>query len=184
MENDQIGQISVKELKDYWAAVENLKPGERLDKYYGTREMPSWQELCLELDWHLYAVTGGYFARKHTGYCGVYRLIALSSDEDVLDVAFLDRACGHDLSGTLYIGEAKWLNERLNQMRRSFEGEDSHGASSLWRQSSALRLKFPLKRLGIALLFTGVGMHRIIERDLIRAYLNSFGDTPPLNCSY
>ena len=39
---------------------------------------------------------------------------------------------------------------------------------------------FPDK-LGIALLFTAVPDTRGVERDLIRAYMNSFGDTPPLN---
>jgi hypothetical protein len=38
------------------------------------------------------------------------------------------------------------------------------------------RLNYPPDRLGIALLFTGRNT-RGVERDLIRAYMNSFGDT-------
>jgi hypothetical protein len=41
-------------------------------------------------------------------------------------------------------------------------------------------LDYPVKKLGIALLFTG-RFTRGVERDLIHAYMNSFGDTPPLN---
>jgi hypothetical protein len=41
-------------------------------------------------------------------------------------------------------------------------------------------LDFPSDRLGIALLFTGSAT-RGVERDLIHAYINSFGDAPPLN---
>ena len=39
---------------------------------------------------------------------------------------------------------------------------------------------FP-KKLGIALLFTTLRDTKSVEGDLIRAYMNSFGDTPPLN---
>jgi hypothetical protein len=53
----------------------------------------------------------------------------------------------------------------------------------MWRESRVLG-SIPLSNLGIAMLGTSVRMHEFIERDLIRAYFNSFGDTPPLNCSY
>ena len=184
MRDEPVTQISARELQEYWQAFDELKPGTAMDRAYGTREMPPWQELCYELDWDLYWVEGSSFSKRYHGYCGVYRLVALANTEGDPKPAQLDRVCGSDPTGTLYIGEAGGLSERLNQMRRSFGREDSHGASSFWRQSSALRARFPLTKLGIALLYTGTKVRQMVERDLVRAYLNSFGDTPPLNCSY
>jgi hypothetical protein len=57
--------------------------------------------------------------------------------------------------------------------------EDSHGAISMLKQIRCLDY-FP-KKLGIALLFTSLSDTKSVEKDLIRAYMNSFGDTPPLN---
>src|SRR5580704_4065015 len=91
--------------------------------------MPAWADLCSELDWESHLVDAGYFAKKHHGFCGVYRLIGLATESEVHKPATLSRACGQDTSGTLYIGEAGSLNSRLNQLRRSlFSREDSHGA--------------------------------------------------------
>ncbi len=181
MSNDT---ISVRQLQDYWQYVEDLKVGEIRERYIGTRDMPPWEEICRDLCWDLYRVDDGYFSKKDIGHCGVYRLFGLSDDDKVIASAVINRVCGPDSSGTLYIGEFGWLNERLNQLRRSLHREDTHGASALWRQSTALRSKFPIEKLGVAVLSTGARTYKMIEEDLVRAYLNSFGDTPPLNCSF
>jgi hypothetical protein len=173
--------VSVRELEEYWEYRESLKDGDTLERHIGTYEMPPWDEICSELSWHFDKV--GRFSRKGHGYCGVYRIIGLATDK-AFKPAAISRACGEDVSGTLYVGESRWLNERLNQFRRSLRGEDTHGASRLWRQSMTLKSKFPSNQLGIATFFTRVRMHEVIESDLIRAYLDSFGDTPPLNCSF
>lgn len=179
-------RISVRELLEYWNYRENLKPGMEITKFVSTSDMPPWDEICSQLVWDLYTVDGGYFTEKDHGYCGVYRLFALANENDATKPATIGRACAEDRSGTLYIGESGWLNKRLNQLRRSMGtgSEDTHGAIRLWRTSEPLKSKFPLSRLGIAMLFTSTTMHRFIERDLVRAYVNTFGDTPPLNCSY
>lgn len=176
--------ISVSELEDYWKYRQNLKNGEIIMRYIETSEMPPWEAICLHLNWHIYRVNAGYFSRKDVGYVGVYRLVALEVDDAPTRPATIRRVCGEDRSGTLYIGEGGWLNQRLNQLRRSLRSEDTHGASRMWRDSAVLKSKFPLNKLRVAVLFTPVGMSGHIEQDLIRAYLNSFGDTPPLNCSY
>lgn len=41
-------------------------------------------------------------------------------------------------------------------------------------------MDYPAKKLGIAIMFTGRHT-RAVESDLIHAYMNSFGDTPPHN---
>jgi hypothetical protein len=142
--------------------------------------MPPWIEVCSGLSWELHRIEGGYFSAKSHGFCGVYRLIALEAEGgNLTKPATLNRVGGQDTSGTLYIGEAKSLSNRLNQLRRSATShEGSHGAIGMLRQIRLL--DFAPNKLGIALLFTGRDT-RGVERDLIRAYMNSFGDAPPLN---
>ena len=167
-------QVSVYELKKYWRTVDGLAEGDRMEEiplFY----MPPWNDLCSELDWKSCLLEDAYFSRKHHRYCGVYRLIGLASEGDLTRPATLSRLCGQDTTGTLYIGYASSLNKRLNQLRQG-----SHNAVRMLR--SVPLLKFPSKSLAIAFLFTGLAA-RAVERDLIRAYMNSFGDTPPLNYS-
>jgi hypothetical protein len=59
---------------------------------------------------------GDYFDMKRYGYCGVYRLIGLASEGDLTQPAPPNRLCGQDTTGTLYIGSAKSLHGRLNQL--------------------------------------------------------------------
>jgi hypothetical protein len=169
--------VSVCELKEYWAKVDALAVGEWIGViplFY----MPLWIDICSELSWEFHRVEGGYFSAKSHGFYGVYRLIALEED-DLTKPVTLNRVGGQDTSGTLYIGEAKSLSNRLNQLRRSASShEGSHGAISMLRQIRLL--DFPPNKLGIALLFTGRHT-RGVERDLIHAYINSFGDAPLLN---
>ena len=114
----------------------------------------------------------GYFSKKSHGHYGVYRLVGLAQDGEIRQLATISRVCGEDRTGTLYIGEAGTLNKRLNQLRKG-----SHQAS---RFPTILREKFPMRRLAIASLFTSRST-KMIENDLLQAYVNSFGDTPPLN---
>jgi hypothetical protein len=88
--------------------------------------------------------------------------------------------CGQDTTGTLNIEHAGNLNNRLNQLRRSLLGsEKPHGAYRL-KDIPLLEKQFSSNKLAIALLFTG-NSPSLVEGDLIKAYMNSFGDTPPLN---
>jgi hypothetical protein len=176
-------EISVRDLRDYWKYYDELKDGEIITRYIPSSHMPAWHRICSGLEWTLYKADGGYFSKKRHRFCGVYRLFGLNSD-NARDAATINRLVGHDDTGTLYIGEAGRMNARLNQLRRSFRREETHGAVRRWQDSELLKSRFPKERLAIAILWTTVRMHQKIEGDLIRAYLNSFGDTPPLNCSY
>ena len=170
--------ISVRELREHWVAIEALKEGEGLIAV-PISCMPPWEVLCNELDWQSHHLESGYFGHKHFGYHGVYRLIALAEDGDTARPAKLNRVCGQDVTGTLYIGKAGALHARLNQFRRSMTTyEDSHGAAGMLK--AIPRLKLPPSRLAIALMFTG-RFYGGVESDLIKAYMNTFGDTPPLN---
>jgi hypothetical protein len=138
--------------------------------------IPPRNDLCSELDWELYLLDGGYFGRKNHGYCGVYRLIGLAAEGDIAKPVTLNRACGQDTTGTLYIGKSVSLHRRLNQLRLR---QPTHNAIHTLQRMP--RLQFPPGTLAIALYFTEVGMCSWIENDLIQAYINSFGDSPPLN---
>ena len=173
------GRISVAELQNYWHAVGELKGDESIACVLPF-QMPPWEFVCLKLDWDIYRVSGGYYSRRDHGFWGVYRLFALASDDDISTPATFSRLCCQDPTGTLYIGKASSLNDRLNQLRRSLcgERERSHRAAGALRALPGLHI--PVSRLAIASLFTGRAIGTI-ERDLIEAYRNTYGDAPPLN---
>lgn len=173
----QAQRLSVSELKDYWRDVNNLRhppPGSMVDAV-PLFLMHSWNDICSQLNWSLHLLEAGYFGRKEYGYCGVYRLIGLASDGDLRKPATLNRVCGQDESGTLYVGESGILNSRLNQLRRSALSayEQSHGAIGMLKKIPVL--KFSPTKLAIALLLTDVECTEHVEEDLIKAYVNTFG---------
>jgi hypothetical protein len=175
-------KLSVEELTEHWKAVAAV---DEVETMYGVPLplMPPWADLCSELNWEVYMVDQKYFRAKHHGHSGVYRLVALGPEGDLARPLALNRICGTDLSGTLYIGQAARLNERLNQLQRSMRHhrpERSHNAANMLR--SIPLLKALTDKYALALLYTGTRT-RAVEMDLISAYMNSFGDTPPLNYS-
>jgi hypothetical protein len=174
-------RLSVNQLKAYWREVESAPVGSTFRSLL-LWEMPSWAEICAELSWEFYSPNDGAFIRKDYGYHGVYRLIALTSKGDLKKPEVLNRVAGRDDTGTLYVGETRDLGTRLNQIRRSGWGnhaEDAHGAVRMLKQLRCLNF-FPDK-IGLAVLFTETKDTKTVESDLIRCYLNTFGDTPPLN---
>jgi hypothetical protein len=173
-------QFSVSLLKEYWKKFSTLPVGESMLSI-SISQMPPWDDLCSELGWEFHTIVDGYFSARNHGFCGVYRLIALASEGDLTKPAILNRVCGQDRTGTLYIGEASNLSIRLNQLRRTARSgsrERSHGAIRMLRRIPPLNL--PSNRLGIALLRT-ITQTCLVEGNLIDAYINSFGDAPPLN---
>jgi hypothetical protein len=178
-------KIDVADLRAYWDYLGTIEEGFEIKQHVLTTKMPPWNDICIELSWRWYGVNDGFFRRKHHGYCGVYRLVGLEADGAFSKPAAISRLGGQDRSGTLYIGESGMLNERLNQLRAALlRGGDTHGAGRMWRDSTLLVSRFPTSRLAIAMLATDPRFGEWIEKDLIRAYLNSFGDSPPLNCSF
>jgi hypothetical protein len=174
-------RLTASQLEERWRKIDGLASGTFIPALL-ISQMPSWDDICSKLNWEFHLPDDRYFTAKHHGYFGVYRLIALASERELSEPAALNRVAGQDTSGTLYIGETGNLARRLNEMQRSgwsHRNSGSHGAIGMLRQIACLDY-FPDK-LGIALLFTTVSDTRGVERDLIHAYMNSFGDTPPLN---
>jgi hypothetical protein len=168
--------INVSELLKYWKAVETSNDAiEILPLSY----MPPWSDICSKLDSEIHLIEGGYFSSKNHGYCGVYRLISLEFEDNLTKPAILNRICGQDTTGTLYIGCATSLSYRLNQLRRSLlSNEDSHSAVRMLNRIPLLDL--PRKRLAVALRSTA-RYPEFVEKCLIEAYINSYGDPPTLN---
>lgn len=160
--------MTVSDLREYWELLHAGKTSNVIYQWH----MPEWVDICSEMDWEIYPLTGGYFSKRNHDHCGVYRLVGLSGNGDLSRPAILDRVGGKDITGTLYIGEAGRLNMRLNQLRLG-----KHQASNL---PTILESVFPPEQLAIALMFTHT-FTKWIERDLINAYINSFGEAPPLN---
>jgi hypothetical protein len=173
-------ELSINDLQEHWSRIDALKEGEFIEALY-IGQMPPWSAICEKLGWEVHQLSGGHFSAKNHGFYGVYRLIALENAADLASPARLVRVSGEDPSGTLYIGEASDLSLRLNQMRRSARkdpSERSHGAINMLRQIQ--RLEYPAEKLAVAFIFTGKDT-RLIERHLLHAYINSFGEMPPLN---
>jgi hypothetical protein len=161
--------LNIDELKEYWNIVDGGESIENLPICY----MPPWNDICSKLEWELHLTDDGYFPKKTHAVCGGYRLVGLASEGDLQKLATLHRACGTDTSGTLYIGQAGELHTRANLMLRR-----KHQAIRILNQIPLL--DFPPARRAIALLST-IQYPKVVERDMLHAYMNSFGDTPPLN---
>lgn len=166
-------RLTVSQMENRWEQIDRLPLGTPYSSLT-VRQMPPWEDICSELDWEFHMQDGGNFGARHHGYWGVYRLVALATEGNPKPAA-LNRVAGLDASGTLYIGESKSLNMRLNDVLNL-----RHEAISMLKQLSRPDFAFPPKKIGIALLFTVV-RPRVVEGDLIRAYINFFCDTPPLN---
>jgi hypothetical protein len=81
--------------------------------------MPPWDQICHVMSWGYYLVKGGHFGKEEFGFAGFYRLIVLEPEGDLSKPVTLNRVCGQDQSGALYIGESNDLGRRLNELRRS-----------------------------------------------------------------
>jgi hypothetical protein len=179
MDNEQ---YSVNDLRTYWRALDDLQAGESI-MVPSLWRMPRWQDICAQLNWQYSTIEGGYFGKKEYGFYGVYRLFAVMNEGGFSNPVTFNRVCGQDDTGTLYIGKAGSLSDRLNQLRRSLlRRERSHGVAEMLR---CIRPNIPTQRLAVALLFTGRSFtgrsFTSVERTLIDAYINTFGDAPPLN---
>jgi hypothetical protein len=130
---------------------------------------------------------GSYISKYCEPRPGVYRLIAL---DDAGKPASLDRVCGSDQTGTLYIGcEGKnfAVRSRLSKLVRSLRDPGGrvhnreHLAGYRLRTHQALSERFPVTHLALTWCYTEQQNSKRAEEILLDAYFESFGDSPPLN---
>ena len=106
---------------------------------------------------------------------GVYRLIALDASGNVMP---LNRVCGTDETGTLYIGESdRPLLNRLGSLVKTHHPD--YTSKPHRRLSIPLAKRFPADRLAITWEYTEVPRQR--EAELLMAYEDQFGELPPNN---
>lgn len=114
------------------------------------------------------------------GSPGVYQIVATDETGRPLP---LDRVAGRDTEGILYIGESTDLLRRLrlfrNQVCPAWGATTGHAGGDSYLESQPLQNICPPERLH----FHFEHCLSFVEREtqLIRAYLNHFGEVPPLN---
>jgi hypothetical protein len=132
---------------------------------------------------------GSYVSSYCEHRAGIYQLIGSGKP------AILDRICGPDQTGTLYIGcEGKNFADRsrlsklvrsLGEPRSTRDGghiyNEEHNAGSRLRRHPVLSRRFPISKLALTWCYTDSKECYLSERALLDAYFRSFGDTPPLN---
>ena len=101
--------------------------------------------------------------------------------------AKIDRVCGPDETGTLYIGRAndqRALQTRLGNLFRTLRARkgvaySGHNAAEFLRHHPLLSARFPPDRLAVSWSYDH---HDVMaEQILFGRYVRFFGEAPPLN---
>ncbi len=109
---------------------------------------------------------------------GVYKLIAMSNGAPVA----VDRFLGKDSDGVLYIGKANAFLDRVINLKKSILPQyvgTSHDCGTRYKSHQVIGERFPLSELYIQLWPSDNPTE--LERELLKAYRNCFGEVPPLN---
>jgi hypothetical protein len=145
----------------------------------------------IELNWNapqkLAALKSNYhlLPRDRTSeWNGVYRIFSPN--------ATIDRCCGRDPTGTLYLGLAGSRGRNWSILRTRILSivNRNHHAIEHWCRSTALRQQFPWESLCVEWAYTGTKVdHKgeayseaiTAETVLLRCYNDSYGEYPPWN---
>jgi hypothetical protein len=114
----------------------------------------------------------------------VYRLVALNANVPGIVPAALDRICGVDPTGTLYIGKSRGsLRSRLASLvKTNLTGSGGSGGHRTMVRKLARQFAPRWRAISWQMLVSAdAATNR--ERELLRAYEERFGDLPPLNRS-
>jgi hypothetical protein len=121
------------------------------------------------------AIENKWWDKLESERTGVYRLIAL--DENGRPIP-LNRVCGTDETGTLYVGASdRPLLNRLGSLVKTHRGE--YVSKPHRELSMTLSKYFPDSRLGMTWEYTDLPWQR--EAELLMAYEAKFGELPPNN---
>jgi hypothetical protein len=119
-----------------------------------------------------------------TQWSGVYRIFVPNTP--------IDRCCGKDWTGTLYIGKAGTGKMSWSILRTRIRDivERKHHAIRGWSSSNIFRQKYPWEAPAIEWAYTTVRTDYkgdiiqtagLAETWLLRSYNDTFGEMPPLN---
>jgi hypothetical protein len=129
---------------------------------------------------------GNQVANYITSNCGgVYRLVGLAG-RCGNSPAQLNRVCGIDETGTLYIGrtsDQRALQTRLGNLFRTMRARkglaySGHSAAEFLRHHPILSARFPLD---CAVSWSYDHYDVMAEQSLLARYVRSFEEAPPLN---
>jgi hypothetical protein len=149
--------------------------------YYETLEL-EWSDMYL-----LSVLSEKYYflpsSRSKSEWSGVYRIFSPNTD--------IDRCCGKDPTGTLYVGKAGAGGRNWSTLRTRILDivTKRHHAMSGWSFDHLIRRKFPWNSLAVEWAYTGQTLFKgkpipaagMAESFLLRSYSDSFGELPPLN---
>jgi hypothetical protein len=132
------------------------------------------------LDGNFHLLPGNYKSE----WSGVYRIFSPNTD--------IDRCCGKDPTGTLYVGMAgtRGGNWSILRTRIAAIAKRDHHTTENWAFSNVSRQKFPWETLAVEWAYTGsrpdhkgesVPAAILAERWLLGSYNDSFGEFPPWN---
>lgn len=111
---------------------------------------------------------------------GVYKLVSV--DFITLKPVPVQRVCGIDKDGILYIGESQNLRNRLCDLKKSILEKfksDSHPAGIQYKTNGMLMDMF--SETSLAINYIEIDSHKNEETRLLSEYRLKFGELPPLN---
>jgi hypothetical protein len=109
---------------------------------------------------------------------GVYRLVALDANEQGFAPAPLNRVCGIDPTGTLYIGKTTSLRKRLRTLVLTNDPNIPFGGGHAF-MSAKLQRRFPFQLRAVTWQRTSEVWNA--EKKLFENYTTRFGELPPMN---
>lgn len=135
----------------------------------------AWSTPCF-----VQAVDGpGKWNHDPAEFPGVYRLVALNGHGSMTPLV-CKRLCGDDESGTLYIGQSSYLHGRVSLLVRSTN--PASPVQAYRKLPEILMRTFPVECLAVTWQRSGnTDLARSKEGNLLRNYVATFGELPPLN---
>jgi hypothetical protein len=109
---------------------------------------------------------------------GVYRLLSIQEGKP----KEINRFLGVDREGILYIGKAESFLDRVSNLKKSiapgYRGT-AHGCGINYKSNPAIEKLYPYESLYLELLESE--SPRKLEAALIKEYVQTYGEVPPLN---
>lgn len=184
--------------KDVWPHWNEGRPtfvcgklGSPVFYHHGVRHRYREYYAAVEFRWNaprmLSAIRSNYGLLPRTvsrEWSGVYRIFCPGRT--------IDRSCGKDPTGTLYVGRAGGEGKNWSILRTRIMAivKREHHATNRWAVSDVLQQRFPWDSLAIEWAYTGTRTNydgkpipeaRLAETWLLRSYDDSFGELPPWN---
>lgn len=111
---------------------------------------------------------------------GVYKLFSSSAESG--EAVSIPRLLGEDREGILYIGMAASFLDRVIELKKSIApgyASRAHECGARFKDHPFISQHFPYEKLFVTLI--AADDPKLAEREALQAYLEQFGELPPLN---